>query len=35
MDQDETELNTFLLFEHNQVNVLLPTRSTVSVAFYT
>ena len=35
MDQHEAELNRFLLFEHNQVNVLLPTRTTVSLGFYT
>ena len=33
MDQHEAELNRFLLFEHNQVNVLLPTRSTVIFEF--
>ena len=35
MDQHEAELNRFLLFKHNQVNVLLPTGTTVSLGFYT
>ena len=35
MDQHEAELNRFLLFKHNQVDVLLSTRTTVSLGFYT
>ena len=35
MDQHEAELNRFLLFKHNQVNVLLSTGTTVSLGFYT
>ena len=33
MDRHEAELNRFLLFEHNQVNVLLPTRTIVIFEF--